>query len=288
MPGRRNPKWIALGIVALCLGGLLSYVIYARVATETTVVAMASTVYRGEVIEQDDLTTITLRAGSIAQAVPASDLDTMIGKRAAVDLVEGSVVIDHRDHRPRQCRRRAARSSASSWPPAERPTSLLVPVLGGAPGRPPRRDRLGQARRRHLHRVGSSTRRPAPTAPRSWSTSTSPPTRRRPSPCSPLRTGSPSSATPGGDDHHGDLDLDLGRRLARRDHPRRRSGADLAAPGPARRLRPRRTSGRPGRLPGRPVQPRQGTAAGRRGPSRPPPAARGGHRPMPAARGRGR
>ena len=75
MPGRRNPKWIALGIIALCLGGLLSYVIYARVATETTVVAMASTVYRGEVIEQADLTTLTLRAGSITQAVPAADLD---------------------------------------------------------------------------------------------------------------------------------------------------------------------------------------------------------------------
>ena len=93
MPGRRNPKWIALGIIAMCLGGLLSYVIYARVATEVTVVAMASTVYRGEVIEQDDLTTLTLRAGSIAQAVPADELKTMIGKRAAVDLVEGSVVV---------------------------------------------------------------------------------------------------------------------------------------------------------------------------------------------------
>lgn len=93
MPGRRNPKWIALGIIAMCLGGLLSYVIYARVATEVTVVAMASTVYRGEVIEQEDLTTLTLRAGSIAQAVPADELKTMIGKRAAVDLVEGSVVV---------------------------------------------------------------------------------------------------------------------------------------------------------------------------------------------------
>ena len=51
IPGRRNPKWIALGIVALCLGGLLSYVIYARVSTETTVVSVAQTVYRGEVIE---------------------------------------------------------------------------------------------------------------------------------------------------------------------------------------------------------------------------------------------
>ena len=35
LPARRNPKWIALGIVALCLGGLLSYLIYTRIATET-------------------------------------------------------------------------------------------------------------------------------------------------------------------------------------------------------------------------------------------------------------
>ena len=51
LPARRNPKWIAIGIVAICLGGLLSYVIYAKVATESDVVAMAATVYRGEVIE---------------------------------------------------------------------------------------------------------------------------------------------------------------------------------------------------------------------------------------------
>ena len=50
MPGRRNPKWIALGVVALCLGGLLSYMIYAQVASETAVVAAAHTVYRGEKI----------------------------------------------------------------------------------------------------------------------------------------------------------------------------------------------------------------------------------------------
>jgi hypothetical protein len=93
VPGRRNPKWIALGVVALCLGGLLSYVIYARLANETTVVSVAQTVYRGEVIDAADLTTITLQGSTIAQAVPAADLDTMIGKRAAVDLVAGSVLV---------------------------------------------------------------------------------------------------------------------------------------------------------------------------------------------------
>jgi hypothetical protein len=92
MPGRRNPKWIALGIVALCLGGLLSYMIYARVASESAVVAAAHTVYRGETIEQSDLATITLRGGSLPQAIPAAQLGDLVGKRAAFDLVEGSVI----------------------------------------------------------------------------------------------------------------------------------------------------------------------------------------------------
>ena len=93
LPGRRNPKWIALGIVALCLGGLLSYVIYTRVASEAAVVVAAQTVYRGEVIEQGDLATITLRGGSLPKAVPATQLSDLVGKRAAFDLVEGSAIL---------------------------------------------------------------------------------------------------------------------------------------------------------------------------------------------------
>jgi hypothetical protein len=92
LPGRRNPKWIALGIVALCLGGLMSYVIYAQVASEAAVVAAAHTVYRGETIEQSDLATITMRSGSLPDAIPAAQLNDLVGKRAAFDLVAGSVI----------------------------------------------------------------------------------------------------------------------------------------------------------------------------------------------------
>ncbi len=92
IPGRRNPKWIALGIVAICLGGLLSYVVYSRVATETSVVAIAHTVYRGETIEAADLTTLTLRGGSLEQAIPAGERANLVGKRAVFDLAEGSVI----------------------------------------------------------------------------------------------------------------------------------------------------------------------------------------------------
>jgi hypothetical protein len=94
MPGRRNPKWIALGTVALCLGGLLSYAIYDRVATETSVVAVKETVYRGELIEEDDLTKAVVHGDSFPHAIPAGRLADVVGQRAAFDLPVGSFVAD--------------------------------------------------------------------------------------------------------------------------------------------------------------------------------------------------
>lgn len=92
MPGRRNPKWIALGIVALCLGGLLSFAIYSNVVTERTVVAMSQTVYRGEVIERADLTRIIVQGDTFPDAVPSGRQDQLVGQRAAFDLPAGSVL----------------------------------------------------------------------------------------------------------------------------------------------------------------------------------------------------
>lgn len=91
LPTRRNPKWIALGIIAICLGGLLSYVIYARVAMESAVVAMTATVYRGEVIEAKDLTSLTLSGDPSVPTIPAEQAGTLVGQRAAYDLVAGSL-----------------------------------------------------------------------------------------------------------------------------------------------------------------------------------------------------
>lgn len=92
LPGRRNPRWIALGVLAICLGGLLSYVVYARVSTETRVLALASTVYRGEVLEAADLTTVVLHGQPPGPTVGAADQATVVGKRAAFDLPAGSLV----------------------------------------------------------------------------------------------------------------------------------------------------------------------------------------------------
>ena len=92
LPGRRNPKWIALGIFAICVGGLLSYLIYARVATETTVVALTSTVYRGQTVAASDLTTVTLSGDPGVPTVPADQRDQLVGQRAVYDLIDGSIL----------------------------------------------------------------------------------------------------------------------------------------------------------------------------------------------------
>lgn len=119
-PARRNPKWIALGLVAVCLGGLLSYVIYAKVATESTVVALAATVHRGEVLEADDLTTVTLSGDPSVPTVAADDAPNLIGQRAAYDLIEGSLLAP-------------AAVTAESVPAPERAVVSLRLVGGRAP-----------------------------------------------------------------------------------------------------------------------------------------------------------
>lgn len=92
LPGRRNPRWIALGVLALVLGGLLSWVLYSRVATESAVIAVAATVYRGEVIEAADLTTVTVNGAPGVKTIPASELDHLVGQRAGFDLVAGALL----------------------------------------------------------------------------------------------------------------------------------------------------------------------------------------------------
>jgi hypothetical protein len=90
--GRRNPKWIALGVVALCLGALLSYVLYSRAANEESVVAVVNTVHRGDTLSAKDLTTVKLSASSGVKVVPASQLSELVGRKAVYDLVGGALL----------------------------------------------------------------------------------------------------------------------------------------------------------------------------------------------------
>lgn len=89
---RRNPKWIALGIVALCLGALGSFVLYNQLADARDVVAVRTSVSRGAQITATDLTVIRVGVTPGVNTVPAAQLDGLVGEHAVVDLTAGTML----------------------------------------------------------------------------------------------------------------------------------------------------------------------------------------------------
>jgi hypothetical protein len=89
---RRNPRWIALGVIAVCLGALASFFLYSQLAESHQVVAVRHTISRGSSIGSDDLGAITVSDTGGVRTVPAAELTSLIGRVAAYDLVAGSLL----------------------------------------------------------------------------------------------------------------------------------------------------------------------------------------------------
>lgn len=89
---RRQPKWIAAGLLAICLGGLGATVLYTEATQSTDVIVATRTVPRGEVIGPNDLRVV--RVGNLlgVSHTDAVQLNTLVGQRALVDLPEGALV----------------------------------------------------------------------------------------------------------------------------------------------------------------------------------------------------
>lgn len=89
---RRNPKWIALGVMAVCLGAVASFFLYSQLFETQQVVAVRASVPRGTEITSDDVGVVRVGDLGGVRAVPAAQLPELIGGIAAHDLVEGSLV----------------------------------------------------------------------------------------------------------------------------------------------------------------------------------------------------
>ena len=89
---RRQPKWIAGGILAICLGGLGSAVLYTEAAQSSEVVVLTRSVARGEIVRASDFT--VARVGNLTGVsfVGGSALPGLPGKTALADLPEGSLL----------------------------------------------------------------------------------------------------------------------------------------------------------------------------------------------------
>ena len=89
---RRQPRWIAAGLLAICLGALGAVLLFTEAASSHSVVVVATDVARGEVIEQADLSTTTIGSTPGVNTVPADQLAALIGHRATVDLLAGTLL----------------------------------------------------------------------------------------------------------------------------------------------------------------------------------------------------
>lgn len=89
---RRNLRLVAIGVLAVALGGLGAAVLYSSVADSHSVVTIKRTVYRDQPITADDLGLVSLSTGPGLETVPAEQLSEVVGQTALVDLVEGSLL----------------------------------------------------------------------------------------------------------------------------------------------------------------------------------------------------
>jgi len=89
---RRQPRWIAAGILALCLGALGSVLLYSTVSTVSQVIRVAADVQRGDVIEEGDLVVVELSPAPGISTVPGSELASLVGRHALVTLKAGALL----------------------------------------------------------------------------------------------------------------------------------------------------------------------------------------------------
>ena len=91
---RRSPLWLLAGILAVCLGGLASAFVYLSLAESDPVLRVNRTIHRGEVIQQADLSVVSLGAGVDVPAVGEARVGEVVGRAATTDLPGGSLLVD--------------------------------------------------------------------------------------------------------------------------------------------------------------------------------------------------
>ena len=89
---RRNLRLVAIGVLAICVGGLGAAWLYASVSGAQSVVTVTRTVYRDQPITEADLGVVWLPSTPGIETVPGERLAAVVGQTALTDLVAGSVL----------------------------------------------------------------------------------------------------------------------------------------------------------------------------------------------------
>lgn len=89
---RRSPKWIALGVIAVCLGALGSYYLFMSTTESHRVVAVRQAVARGAVLRSGDLTVVSVGSTHGIPTVDGDQLANLVGRRTSVQLVPDTLL----------------------------------------------------------------------------------------------------------------------------------------------------------------------------------------------------
>ncbi|SOC51228.1 SAF domain-containing protein [Ornithinimicrobium cerasi] len=89
---RRRPLLALAGLGLVVMGALVAVWVYLSNTETTSAVAVRDTVMRGETVTAADLMTVQVTPDPALQLVPAGDLDSFVGQRAARDLSAGALL----------------------------------------------------------------------------------------------------------------------------------------------------------------------------------------------------
>lgn len=89
---RRRPGMIAIAVASVCIGAVLAAWAWSATTRTTEVLVARDVIARGEVIDVDDLARVQIGTDPSLDPMPASAFDSVVGKRAALDIAAGGLV----------------------------------------------------------------------------------------------------------------------------------------------------------------------------------------------------
>ncbi len=89
---RRRPVGVLVSVATIGIGSVLGLWLWSTAGSTTEVLAVRTLVHRGEVIDRDDLMVVRVGVDPAVKTVPAAQLDTVAGRRAALDLAAGGLL----------------------------------------------------------------------------------------------------------------------------------------------------------------------------------------------------
>lgn len=89
-PRTRSWGLVAAAALLVLLTGLGGALLISQASNTDSVLSVAGPVSKGQVIERDDL--VQTSVSGVRGAIPVSSIDTVVGKTAVVDLVDGQVL----------------------------------------------------------------------------------------------------------------------------------------------------------------------------------------------------